>query len=66
MNEQSKLLDKKAPGEIHPALKNRWRLEWLIRTRRIPIIRIGKLIFFDEADIAKWIDENRIQTENGK
>lgn len=53
------LVDKKGLLEMYPAF-SKWGLEWLIRIRRIPIVKIGKRIYFDPQDIQKWIQENKI------
>lgn len=29
--------------EQHPALNNKWRIDYLIRTRQIPLMRMGYL-----------------------
>lgn len=63
--EQSRLIDKKALGQLHPALAKAGRVEYLIRTRGIPIVRFGKLIFFDEPVIQKWIQENYLSLSRG-
>lgn len=63
--EHSRLLDREALGNLHPALKNRWRVDWLVRMRKIPIVRIGKSIFFDEMEILNWIENQKIQPKNG-
>lgn len=55
------LMDKKTLRQRHPALENRWTLEWLIRTRQIPIVKIGKKIYFDEREIEDWIDKKKIK-----
>jgi hypothetical protein len=60
--QQSRLLDRKALGERHPALQNRWRADWLIRKRGIPMVRVGRLIFFDEVEIEEWIANHKIQS----
>lgn len=31
----------------------------LVREQRIPVVRIGKLVRFDEADLSAWIDEKK-------
>ena len=33
----------------------------LVDERRIPFLKIGKFIRFDPADIAGWIDEQRVE-----
>lgn len=67
MNEkQSRLLDKKALGELHPALKNKYRVDYLVRIRAIPIIAIRRRIYFDEVEIQKWIENHKIKpVKNG-
>ncbi|HEX3037067.1 MAG TPA: hypothetical protein VHT73_18435 [Thermodesulfobacteriota bacterium] len=62
MNE-TQLIDRKTLMKKHPALNSRWRIDWLIRTRRIPLVRIGARIYFDESEIIKWIEENKIRAE---
>ena len=55
-----RLISKKELGDKHPFLSNKWRLNHLIRSGQIPIVRIGKgkgTIAFDEAAIDKWIEE---------
>lgn len=44
--------------------KSTWGLRWLIRTRAIPIVRIGRKIYFDPEDLKKWIEENKIKEFN--
>ncbi len=59
------LLDLHQLVEKYPALKI-WGVRWLIRNRRIPIVRIGRRIFFDPQDVSTWIDEHKIKcTDNG-
>ena len=55
---QTRLIDRKVLGELHTALKNKWRVDYLIRMRLVPFLKIGKSIYFNEASIAKWIEEN--------
>lgn len=66
MTEQRRLIDKKTLCELHPAF-NKWTLEYLIRTRRIPIVRVGgRRVFFDEIEIAEWISKHIIRPKGGK
>lgn len=67
MSEQNELLiDKKGLLAMCPGL-SRWGLEWLIRTRQIPIIRLGKKrIYFDPVEIRKWVDSNKIKITGDK
>ena len=40
-------------------------LRWLIRTRQIPIVRIGKKrIYFDPDDLSKWVHERKVPVRN--
>ncbi len=65
MNSEAKLLDINELGKRHPALKNKYRLQWLIRTRQIPIVKIGRRIFFDEKEIQEWIENSKVPTIEG-
>lgn len=41
-------------------------LRWLIRTRQIPIVRIGKKrIYFDPEDLGRWISKGKVPVQNG-
>jgi excisionase family DNA binding protein len=31
----------------------------LVSEQRIPVVRVGRLIRFDPADISRWLDDNR-------
>lgn len=45
-----------------------WGLRWLIRTRAIPIVRIGTgrgRIYFDPEDLERWKNNRKIFPENG-
>lgn len=35
----------------------------LVQERRIPVVRVGRLIRFDPADIDAWLDEHRSSAE---
>lgn len=54
---KSQLLKFKLPGF------SRWALDYRIRTRNIPIVRIGGKIYFEEESIDKWINENLIKSQ---
>ncbi len=45
--------------ENYPALKP-WGVRHLIRTRRIPIVKLGRRIYFDPAEIDAWIEGNKV------
>ncbi len=61
MDQERRLLDRKSLGELHPALASKWRVDWLVRTRKIPVVRIGRAIFFDQVEIEAWISKNSIK-----
>jgi len=54
------LIDKNELLERCPAL-SKWSLEYLCRHRRIPLVKLGKRIYFDPEDIEQWISENKIE-----
>ena len=35
----------------------------LVHERRIPVVRVGRLVRFDPVDIAAWLDEHRTSAE---
>ncbi len=39
---------------------NRWKLDYLVRIRKIPIVKIGKRIYFNPEAIDKWILNNSL------
>jgi len=67
MSEQKELLiDKKQLLELCPGL-TQWSLEWLIRTRQIPIVRIGKKrIYFNPDEIRNWIESKKVEPQEVK
>ena len=52
----------------YPALRSRkgkkptYRLEWLCRSRQIPIVRIGRRNYFNPQAIDRWIASQEIPT----
>ncbi len=66
-----RLIDRQELLKLFPALRGRgkhskWRLDWLVRQRAIPVVRVGKRsIFFDEDQIREWIQKNSIPAQNG-
>jgi len=46
----------------YPAFKE-WGVRHLIRYRRIPLVKIGKRIYFRPERIDEWIRENEIKIE---
>ena len=59
------LIDKKQLLELCPGLK-RSSLEWLIRQRAIPLIKLNKRIYFDPKDIKNWIESKKIDPQKLK
>jgi hypothetical protein len=54
---ERKLIDAKELVRRHPALGAKpHRLPWLIRTRQIPFVQVGRRIYFDETEISNWIE----------
>lgn len=59
----TRLLTKQDLARKHPALGARpYRIDWLVRARLIPFIRVGRNVYFDEAEISRWIEENKVST----
>lgn len=62
----SRLIDRKELLERHPALgRRKHTLNWAIRNRRLPIVRVGRNIFFDEMAIDAWIREQSVKPNGG-
>ncbi|NIQ15720.1 MAG: hypothetical protein GTO02_15370 [Candidatus Dadabacteria bacterium] len=59
---KTRLIDKNELMTLHPALKG-YRLDWLIRTRKIPIIKIGNRNYFNEFEIHEWIKKHKINMD---
>lgn len=56
------LIDRKQLIELYPALgAKKYRLDWLIRSRQIPIIKQNRNIFFNPKAINEWIKKNEIK-----
>lgn len=54
----STLVDARTLAEVHPYLKNKWRVQYLVRTGQIPVVRVGKKkLAFDLEAVDKWIKE---------
>ena len=61
----TKLLTKKDLALKHPALGARpYRLDWLVRNRLIPFVRVGRNVYFDEAEILRWIQESKVSMQS--
>lgn len=60
----TKLITKEELGRRHPALvRKKYTLAWLIRSRQIPFIKLGRNVFFDEAAVDKWIQFHTVKPE---
>lgn len=57
---EPQLWDLKQLLKNYPALKH-WGVRHLIRNRKIPIVKIGRRIYFDPQDIADWKEQNKIK-----
>ncbi len=56
------LIDRKQLIELYPALgAKKYRLDHLIRTRQLPIVKRNRSIFFNPKRIEEWILENEIK-----
>jgi len=60
-----KLIDSHELLRRYPALagkgKNKfYRLQWLTRSRAIPLVKLGRRIYFDPADIDTWLESQKI------
>jgi len=63
---QNSLVDRKQLIEMFPALGGKkYRLDWLIRNRSIPLIKINRSVYFNPRAIDEWIKNNEIN-EVGK
>ena len=52
--------------ENYPAFKEHG-IRWLIRTRKIPMVKIGKRIYFQPSAIFSWVEKQKLEpvdTEN--
>ena len=55
------LIDRKELIRRYPAFgAKKYRLDWLIRTRQIPIVKKIRSVFFNPRAINNWIKENEI------
>ena len=54
------LVNKKELIQLFPAFTKN-NLAWWIRNRKIPMIKIGRKIFFDVKDVNDWVNENKIK-----
>ncbi len=55
---KKRLIDRKELGDRHPYLSNKWRVNYLIRTGQLPVVRASKgRIAFEVNAIDRWIEE---------
>lgn len=62
------LIDSQELLRRYPALKSKgknpfYRLQWLTRSRAIPLVKIRRRIYFDPAEIDAWIESQKIPAE---
>jgi hypothetical protein len=60
------LIDKEELEKRFPALASKpYRLQWLVRSRQIPVVKIGRRIYFRPEEIINWLGKHSIpaQTE---
>ena len=65
MTMHTRLIDREELLKLYPALRSRgknkfYRLQWLTRSRQIPVTKIGRRLYFDLGDIEAWISEHKI------
>lgn len=63
-----RLIDSHELLRRYPALaakgKNKfYRLQWLTRSRAIPLVKIGRRIYFDPHDIDSWLESQKIPVQ---
>ena len=59
---EDSLIDRKELIGRYPAFgAKKYRLDWLIRTRQLPIVKKNRSIFFNPRRIDEWIKENEIK-----
>ena len=64
-NLNARLIDREELLELYPALASKgrnkyYRLQWLTRSRQIPVIKIGRRLYYDPDDIREWIEGKKI------
>ena len=43
---------------------SRWSVYQWINQRRVPYVKIGRLVRFDKVEIKRWLDSQRVKTFN--
>ena len=65
-NLNARLIDREELLELYPALaskgKNKYyRLQWLTRSRQIPVVRVGvRRLYYNLEDIEDWLESKKI------
>jgi hypothetical protein len=64
-NLNARLIDREELLKQYPALASKgrnkyYRLQWLTRSRQIPVIKIGRRLYYDPEDIQAWIEGKKI------
>ena len=65
MYKESKLIDREELLKRYPALaskgKNKYyRLQWLTRSRQIPVIKLGRRLYYDPREIQAHFESKKI------
>jgi len=69
MNQKNRetLIDRNELVRLYPALgAKKHRLNWMIRNRTIPLIKINRTIFFNPRKIDEWIRDGEIEAKTVK
>jgi len=66
----ARLIDREELLKQYPALASKgrnkyYRLQWLTRSRQIPVIKIGRRLYYDPEDIQAWIESKKIPAMGG-
>jgi len=69
-NLNARLIDREELLKQYPALASKgrnkyYRLQWLTRSRQIPVIKIGRRLYYDPEDIQAWIESKKIPAMGG-
>ncbi len=64
-NLNARHIDREELLKQYPALASKgrnkyYRLQWLTRSRQIPVIKIGRRLYYDPEDIQAWIEGKKI------
>jgi hypothetical protein len=64
-NLNARLIGREELLRLYPALaskgKNKYyRLQWLTRSRQIPVVRIGRRLYYDPIELQSYIESKKI------